>query len=108
MPVCKNNPYEQYTTNEPTPKGLGICASGEDIGVIKVGKDGYNYIVKWDSEIESIDQDKLKKVKELDKELDDSKEKYENKKKGLLEIIRDYLRLPVTNLKQSQIIFNYL
>ena len=37
MPTCKNNPSRSYKGTEPSPKGLGYCASGEKIG--KNGKE---------------------------------------------------------------------
>ena len=39
MPNCKNNPKKQYTGDEPSPKGLGYCASGETEGTEMKGKD---------------------------------------------------------------------
>ena len=45
MPICKNNSKKQYTGDEPSPKGLGYCASGEKEGKIMKGKDGNTWIV---------------------------------------------------------------
>ena len=30
MPNCKNNPKKTFIGDEPSPKGLGYCASGEN------------------------------------------------------------------------------
>ena len=46
MPVCKNNPKRNYKGTEPSPKGLGWCASGEKIGKKRKGKDGNIWIIK--------------------------------------------------------------
>ena len=46
MPVCKNNPKKSYKGTEPSPKGLGYCASGEKIGKKRKGKDGNMWQVK--------------------------------------------------------------
>lgn len=46
MPICKNNPKRTYTGKEPSPKGLGYCASGEKEGVKIEGKDGHFWIKK--------------------------------------------------------------
>ena len=45
MPKCSNDNTKSYTGNEPSPKGLGFSASGEDVGKIMVGLDGSNWIV---------------------------------------------------------------
>lgn len=37
---CKNNPNNNYKGNEPSPKGFGWCASGEEFGKKRKGKDG--------------------------------------------------------------------
>ena len=50
MPICKNNPKRSYKGNEPSPKGLGYCASGEKEGTKMKGKDGNMWIKskgKW-------------------------------------------------------------
>ena len=50
MPFCKNNPKRTYTGKEPSPKGLGYCASGEKEGKLMKGKDGNLWIKtngKW-------------------------------------------------------------
>ena len=39
MPKCKNNPSRSYKGTEPSPKGLGYCASGEKIGKKRKGYD---------------------------------------------------------------------
>ena len=46
MPYCINNPKRQYKGNEPSPKGLGYCASGEKEGKKMKGKDGNMWIKK--------------------------------------------------------------
>ena len=45
MPNCKNDPNRNYVGNEPSPKGLGICAHAEKINSKKKGKDGNMWIV---------------------------------------------------------------
>lgn len=45
MPYCLNNPKRTYKGNEPSPKGCGYCASGENEGKKMKGKDG-NMLVK--------------------------------------------------------------
>ena len=45
MPKCTNDSTKSYTGKEPSPKGLGICASAEEVGKVMVGKDGANWIV---------------------------------------------------------------
>ncbi len=44
--ICKNNPKKTYTGNEPSPKGLGFCASGEKEGTKMKGKDNNIWIKK--------------------------------------------------------------
>jgi len=39
MPYCINYPKRTYTGKEPSPKGLGFCASGEKEGTEMKGKD---------------------------------------------------------------------
>lgn len=46
MTKCKNNPQRTYEGTEPSPKGLGYCASGEKEGVKMKGKDGNMWIKK--------------------------------------------------------------
>lgn len=46
MPKCKNDPTKNYKGNEPSPKGLGICAHAEKIGKRLKGKDGNIWIIK--------------------------------------------------------------
>ncbi len=46
MPICKNHPKRHYTGKEPSPKGLGYCASGEEEGKIMKGRDGNTWIKK--------------------------------------------------------------
>lgn len=50
MPYCINNNKKTYIGNEPSPKGLGYCASGEKEGTEMKGKDGNIWIKsngKW-------------------------------------------------------------
>ena len=46
MPKCLNNSKKYYTGKELSPKGLGICASAENIGTEKKGKDSNYWIIK--------------------------------------------------------------
>lgn len=46
MPKCKNYPNGTYTGTEPSPKGLGYCASGEKEGTKMKGKDKNMWIKK--------------------------------------------------------------
>ena len=55
MPICKNNPKKKYTGQEPSPKGLGFCASGEKEGTKMKGKDGNLWIKKNGRWIKKID-----------------------------------------------------
>lgn len=45
MPECKNDPTRSYKGNEPSPKGLGICAHVEKLNTKKKGRDGNMWIV---------------------------------------------------------------
>jgi len=47
MPICKNNPKKHYSGEEPSPKGLGYCASGEKEGKIMKGRDGKIWIKRF-------------------------------------------------------------
>ena len=40
MPRCKNDPTRSYRGDEPSPKGLGFCAKGEEAGKVMTGLDG--------------------------------------------------------------------
>lgn len=46
MPTCKNCSSKTYTGNEPSPKGLGYCASTENEGVVMTGKNGANWEIR--------------------------------------------------------------
>lgn len=46
MPKCINDTTKTYKGDEPSPKGLGYCASAEESGKIMTGKDNKKYIVK--------------------------------------------------------------
>jgi hypothetical protein len=48
MPKCKNDSTKSYKGDEPSPKGLGICAHAEKTGLIMNGLDGNQWIVKED------------------------------------------------------------
>ena len=82
MPRCKNNYDMTYTGKEPSPLGLGICATGFGVyaGMKKKGRDGNKWIlreyvptkgptdykykwVKYDKEKEKRIEDKMKKRK---------------------------------------------
>ena len=43
---CKNNPKKMYSGLEPSPKGLGFCASGEKEETEMKGKDGNMWVKK--------------------------------------------------------------
>lgn len=59
MPICKNNLKKSYTGNEPSPKGLGFCASGEKNGVEMKGKDGNMWIKSNGKWVKKSDDKKL-------------------------------------------------
>jgi hypothetical protein len=46
MPKCINDTTKSYKGDEPSPKGLGYCASAEESGKIMTGKDKNEYMVK--------------------------------------------------------------
>lgn len=62
MPICKNNLKKSYTGNEPSPKGLGFCASGEKNGVEMKGKDGNMWIKSNDKWVKKSDNKLEKKL----------------------------------------------
>lgn len=78
MPKCVNDESKYYKGDEPSPKGLGYSASGEEEGTTMTGKDGDNWIVlqtktckKWvkvnnekksESKTESKTESKAKKT----------------------------------------------
>jgi hypothetical protein len=45
MPKCKNDPTKSYKGDEPSPKGLGICAHAEKVNTKKKGNDGEMWII---------------------------------------------------------------
>jgi len=45
MPKCKNDSSKNYGGDEPSPKGLGICAHAEKLNSKKKGKDGNMWTV---------------------------------------------------------------
>ncbi len=70
MPVCKKNPKRHYTGKEPSPKGLGYCASSEEEGTIMKGRDGNMWIKskgKWIKHKEEDEEDDFEE--KLDKKL---------------------------------------
>ena len=46
MPKCKNDIKRSYKGDEPSPKGLGFCAHAENLGKIRLGLDGNEWIIK--------------------------------------------------------------
>lgn len=46
MPKCVNNNNKSYKGTENSPLGLGYCSNSEEVGTIKIGKDGKEWIVK--------------------------------------------------------------
>lgn len=63
---CKNNPKKTYIGTEPSPKGLGYCASGEKEGTEMKGKDGNMWVKKNGKWVKKISkEDYYKKL--LDK-----------------------------------------
>ena len=46
MPKCKNDKNRTYKGTEPSPKGLGICAHVEKIGLKLKGNDDNTWIIK--------------------------------------------------------------
>jgi hypothetical protein len=53
---CKNNPKKTYTGLEPSPKGLGYCASGEKEGTEMKGKDGNMWVKKNGKWVKQMDK----------------------------------------------------
>lgn len=53
---CKNNPKKTYIGTEPSPKGLGYCASGEKEGTEMKGKDGNMWVKKNGKWMKQIDK----------------------------------------------------
>lgn len=45
MPECIKDKKSFYTGKEPSPKGFGYCAHCEKVGVKRIGKDGFSWIV---------------------------------------------------------------
>lgn len=86
MPKCTNDKTKSYTGDEPSPKGLGFCASAEEVGTIMPGKDGVNWIVtqtktckKW----VKVHDEKETKPKSKTKSNDESKTKSKSQPKNL-------------------------
>jgi hypothetical protein len=46
MPKCLNNNSKSYKGTEKSPLGLGYCSYSEEIGSIKLGNDGSEWIIK--------------------------------------------------------------
>ena len=53
---CNNNPKKTYLGSEPSPKGLGYCASGEKEGTEMKGKDGNMWVKKNGKWVKKIDK----------------------------------------------------
>jgi hypothetical protein len=68
MPKCINDNSKKFIGNEPTPKGLGYCASGYKVGKCKYGKDGNLYTI--------IQTTTCKKWKKINFNLDNLDDKY--------------------------------
>jgi uncharacterized protein YwqG len=69
MPKCLNDEKKYYKGNEPSPKGLGYSASGEEVDEEMIGKDGNMWIIiqtktckKW----VKVDNEKKPKKKVID------------------------------------------
>ena len=45
MPACKNDSTRRYAGTEPSPKGDGWCAHGEDVGKMRTGTDKKKWTV---------------------------------------------------------------
>ena len=54
---CINNPKKTYTGHEPSPKGLGFCASGEKEGTEMKGKDGNMWVKKNGKWVKAISKE---------------------------------------------------
>jgi hypothetical protein len=81
MPYCINNVKRTYTGNEPSPKGLGYCASGEKEGTIMKGKDGKMWIKKngkWIHDIKEPNSQKINNCKNIVKYIKTKNFKYKN------------------------------
>ena len=46
MHICKNDSKKSYKGTEPSPKGLGWCAHGEQVGTVRQGRDRHLWVVK--------------------------------------------------------------
>lgn len=46
---CLNDPKRSYVGTEPSPKGLGYCAHAEEVGTVKLGRDGHKWVVSTTS-----------------------------------------------------------
>ena len=66
MPNCKNNSKKIYKGDEPSPKGLGFCASAEKEGTKMKEKDGNIWVKKNGKWIKKNSKEKYYK-KILDK-----------------------------------------
>jgi hypothetical protein len=69
MPICKNNPERSYTGKEPSPKGLGYCASGEKEGTIMEGKDGNVWCKSGSKWIKKGNKENSENNENIEKEL---------------------------------------
>ncbi len=59
---CKNNPKKTYLGSEPSPKGLGYCASGEKEGTEMKGKDGNIWVKKNDKWVKQISKEYYRNI----------------------------------------------
>ncbi len=69
MPRCKKSSNRYYTGKEPSPKGLGYCASNEEEGKVRKGRDNNMWIKKngkWVKDNTKIDKEKSIKEKMYD------------------------------------------
>jgi hypothetical protein len=74
MPECIKDSKKYYSGDEPSPKGLGLCAHSEEVGTIKDGLDGNKWIIvktlknikRWTKyNNEKVNQEKIVKNNEL-------------------------------------------
>ncbi len=45
MPACKNDPHRSYKGDEPSPKGVGLCAHAEAPWTVRMGRNGAQWYV---------------------------------------------------------------
>jgi len=91
MPKCINNSKKSYKGTEPSPKGLGYCASEEEVNTKKKGRDNNYWIVKetknktkrWVKETKTTKTTKKTKQTKL------TKQTKQTKKKGIYSNLTD-------------------